>query len=97
MSISFQKHSFQQQFYENARGSFSCLLRAPLMEWLTDVADVKLQVEGRSFLMNNFIKDFISLKIDHMQQGVNVAVQSSVTCKDKRSYRGEYKVELKRP
>ena len=47
-------------------------------------------------LMNNFIKDIISLKIDHVQQGVHVTVQTSVTCKDKRSHSGEYKAELKR-
>ena len=68
------------------------------MEWLiTDVDDVKLQVDEHSFsnLMDNFIKNFISSKIDHMQQGVHVTAQSSVTCKEKRSYRGEYKAELK--
>ena len=65
------------------------------MEWLTDVADVKLQVDGHSFLMNNFIKDFISLKMDPMQHGVHVTAQS-VTCKDKWSYKGEYKAELQR-
>ena len=32
-----------------------------------------------------------------MQQGVHVTAQSSVTCKDKRSYMGEYKAELKGP
>ena len=44
-------------------------------------------------LMNNFIKDFISLKIDHMQQGVHVTAQSSITYKDIRSYMGKYKAE----
>ena len=63
------------------------------MEWLTDVADVNLQVDGHS---NNFIKDFISVKIDHMQQGVHGTSQSSFTCKDKRSHKGEYKAEIKR-
>ena len=47
-------------------------------------------------LMNNFGKDFISLKIDHMQQGVHRTVQSSFTCKDKWSHRGEYKTEITR-
>ena len=42
-------NNFQQQFCENARASFRCQLRAPLMEWFTDVADVKLQMDGQSF------------------------------------------------
>ena len=47
------------------------------------------------FLMNNFVKDFISLKIDHMQQEVHGTAQSSFTCKDKWSHRSEYKAEVK--
>ena len=65
------------------------------MEWLTDVADVKLQVADIRSLMNNFIKDFISLKTDHMQQGVHETAQSSFTCKNKWSLRGKYKAEFK--
>ena len=49
MSNSFQQHSFQQQLCENARASLGCELRASLMEWLTDVAYVKLYVDGHSF------------------------------------------------
>ena len=48
------------------------------------------------FLMNNFIKDLISSKIDHMEQGVHRTVQSSIKGKDKRSYKGKYRAELKR-
>ena len=50
------------------------------MEWLTDVADVKLQ--GIRPLMNNFIKDFFSLKIDYLQQEVHRTAQFSFPCKD---------------
>ena len=46
--------------------------------------------------MNNFIKDLIRLKIDHMQQGVHGTAQSSFTCKNKQSHMGEDKAEIKR-
>ena len=35
------------------------------MEWLTNVAAVKMKVDIHS-LMSNLIKDFIRLKINHM-------------------------------
>ena len=51
--------NFLQQLHENARTSLGCnLFRTPSMEWLTDVADVKMLVEIRS-LMNNFMGDFL--------------------------------------
>ena len=46
-------NGFQQKLCESAR--------APLTEWLTDVADIKMQVDIRS-LINNFIKDFYSFE-----------------------------------
>ena len=46
--------------------------------------------------MNDFIKDFINLKKDHMEQGVHGTAQSPFTCKVKRSHRGEFKAEIKK-
>ena len=47
-------------------------------------------------LMNNFVKHFVGLKIDPMQYEVHGTAQSSFTCKDKWSHRGEYNAEIKR-
>ena len=68
------------------------------MEWLTDVADVKLQVDGNSFPNEQFhqrlhlqtISGEALFAPDHMQQGVHGTAQSSFTYKDKRSHRGWY-------
>ena len=53
--------NFLQGLHKNARISQGCLFRTPLMECLTDVADVKMLVEIRS-PMNNFIGDFFKFR-----------------------------------
>ena len=52
-------NSFKQKFAQ-------VLAQSALMKWLTDVADTIKQVEDIRSLINNFIKDFICLKINHM-------------------------------
>ena len=52
-----------QRLPQNARTSLRCLFKA--MGLLTDVADAKMLVKIRS-LLNNFIDNFFSLKMNYI-------------------------------
>ena len=52
-----------------------------------------VELEGKRRTYVHELHDNIA---ETMQQGVHGTVQSSFTCKDKRSHRGEYKAEIKR-
>ena len=53
--------NFLQRLHEIARTSIGCLFKTSAMEWLTDVADVKMLVEIRS-LISDFIEDFLQFR-----------------------------------